>query len=234
MTISDRAWSDYIERLAALNGKAGALVEKYIEEHGTTDMEALIKYVNSVVYKYSLGSAELACQMYDALAAAQGANLASAEPAAVAAYSEVAKAVYATQKKPSELVKSVSRLVKRAGADTTLKNAIRDKAEWAWVAHGDSCPFCVTLASKGWQTATEKILKGGHAQHVHAHCNCEFAVRFDHRTTVAGYDPEKYLSQYNAAGGNINAMRRIDYAKRKEEINAQKRAAYAARNDSTV
>ena len=122
----------------------------------------------------------------------------------------------------------VSRLVKRAGADTTLKNAVRDGAEWAWAPHGDTCPFCITLASNGWQKASSKVLKGGHAEHIHANCDCEFAIRFDHSTTVAGYDPEKYLRQYRAAGSDVNAMRRIDYAARKDVINAQKRAAYAA------
>ncbi|WP_291225020.1 hypothetical protein [Gemmiger sp.] len=123
----------------------------------------------------------------------------------------------------------VSRLVKRAGADTTLKNAVRDGAEWAWVPHGDTCPFCITLASNGWQKASSKVLKGGHAEHIHANCDCEFAIRFDHNTTVAGYDPEKYLKQYRDAGGDVNAMRRIDYAANRERINAQKRAAYAER-----
>ena len=42
-------------------------------------------------------------------------------------------------------------------------------------------------------------------------------------------DPEAYLAQYNAAGGDINRMRRVDYAANKERINAQKRAAYEAR-----
>lgn len=135
---------------------------------------------------------------------------------------------------PANLPNGVSRLVKRAGADTTLKNAVRDGAEWAWVPHGDTCPFCITLASNGWQKASSKVLKGGHAEHIHANCDCEFAIRFDHNTTVAGYDPEKYLAQYNAAGGDINKMRRIDYAARKDAINAQKRAAYAARKNFSV
>ena len=130
---------------------------------------------------------------------------------------------------PANLPNGVSRLVKRAGADTTLKNAVRDGAEWAWVPHGDTCPFCITLASNGWQKASSKVLKGGHANHIHANCDCEFAIRFDHKTTVAGYDPEKYLKQYRDAGGDINKMRRIDYAARKDAINAQKRAAYALR-----
>lgn len=130
---------------------------------------------------------------------------------------------------PANLPGGVSRLVKRAGADTTLRNAVRDGAEFAWIPHGDSCPFCITLASNGWQKAGKKALKGGHAEHIHAHCDCEYAVRFHSGTTVAGYDPDKYYRQYREAGGDINAMRRIDYAARKDAINAQKRAAYAAR-----
>ena len=134
---------------------------------------------------------------------------------------------------PANLPNGISRLVKRAGADTTLKNAIRDGAEWAWVPHGDTCPFCITLASNGWQKASQKLLKGGHAEHIHANCDCEFAVRFRSDTTVAGYDPDKYYRQYREAGGDINKMRRIDYAANRERINAQKRAAYAARKLST-
>ena len=97
-----------------------------------------------------------------------------------------------------------------------------------WVPHGDTCPFCITLASNGWQKASQKLLKGGHAEHIHANCDCEFAVRFRSGTTVAGYDPDKYYRQYREAGGDINKMRRIDYAANRERINAQKRAAYAA------
>lgn len=89
--------------------------------------------------------------------------------------------------------------------------------------------ICLTLASRGWQRASQAAIKGGHAEHIHANCDCEYAVRFDGRTSVAGYDPEAYLAQYNAAGGDINRMRRVDYAANKERINAQKRAAYEAR-----
>ena len=138
--------------------------------------------------------------------------------------------VHATKdQNPENLPSGVSRLVKRAGADTTLHNAVRDGAQWAWVPHGDTCPFCITLASRGWQTASQKLLKNGHAEHIHSNCDCEFAVRFHSGTSVAGYDPEKYLKQYRDAGSDVNAMRRIDYAARKDAINAQKRAAYAAR-----
>ena len=231
MQITTRTWNNYIARLSRLNEAAGQLMREYIDRHGTADTADLIAYAYGLVTKYGEGSAELACQMYDALAEAQGALVPAAEPAETASYNEVARMVNATKdQNPANLPSGVSRLVKRAGADTSLRNAARDGAEWAWVPHGDTCPFCITLASNGWQNASDKVLKGGHAQHVHANCDCEFAIRFDHRTTVAGYDPDKYLAQYNAAGGDINAMRRIDYAARKDAINAQKRAAYAVKN----
>ena len=51
---------------------------------------------------------------------------------------------------PAHCASGVSRLVKRAGADTTPHNAVRDGAEWAWVPHGDACPFCRMLAYNGW------------------------------------------------------------------------------------
>ena len=234
MQITAKTWNEYITRLSRLNQKAGQLMRQYIDTHGTGDADALIAYAAALVTKYGEGSAELACQMYDALAAAANAGVPAAEPAAPADYGEVARMVNATKNQNSaNLPNGVSRLVKRAGADTTLKNAVRDGAEWAWVPHGDTCPFCITLASNGWQKASSKVLKGGHADHIHANCDCEFAIRFDHNTTVAGYDPEKYLAQYNAAGGDINKMRRVNYAANKERINAQKRAAYAVREGST-
>ena len=235
MQITAKTWNEYITRLSRLNQKAGQLMRQYIDTHGTGDADALITYAAALVTKYGEGSAELACQMYDALAEAANAGVPAAEPATPADYGEVARMVNATKNQnPANLPNGVSRLVKRAGADTTLKNAVRDGAEWAWVPHGDTCPFCITLASNGWQKASSKVLKGGHAEHIHAKCDCEFAIRFDHRTTVAGYDPDKYLKQYRDAGGDINKMRRVNYAANKERINAQKRAAYAARKNFSV
>ena len=235
MQITANAWNEYITRLSRLNRKAGQLMREYIGSHGTENTADLIAYAYGLVTKYGEGSAELACQMYDALAEAANAGVPAAEPAAPADYSEVARMVNATKdQNPANLPNGVSRLVKRAGADTTLKNAVRDGAEWAWVPHGDTCPFCITLASNGWQKASSKVLKGGHAEHIHANCDCEFAIRFDHSTTLAGYDPEKYLKQYRDADGDINTMRRVNYAANKERINAQKRAAYAARKNFSV
>ena len=216
-------------RLARLNQRAGQLMADYIAAHGTRDTDALIAYAHALVTKYGEGSAELACQMYDALAAAARAGVPAAEPAEPASYGEIARMVQATKASPPQMQRGVSRLVKRAGADTTLKNALRDGAEFAWIPQGDTCAFCLTLASRGWQKASQAAIKGGHAEHIHANCDCEYAIRFDGRSTVAGYDPDEYLRRYRAAGSDVNALRRVNYAKNRERINAQKRAAYALR-----
>ena len=229
MKLTAQTWSEYVARLARLNQSAGQLMADYIAAHGTGDTDALIAYAHALVTKYGEGSAELACQMYDALAAAAKAGVPAAEPAQTASYGEVARMVQATKASPPQMQRGVSRLVKRAGADTTLKNALRDGAEFAWIPQGDTCAFCLTLASRGWQKASQAAIKGGHAEHIHANCDCEYAIRFDGTSTVAGYDPEKYLRQYRAADGDINKLRRVNYATNKERINAQKRAAYAAR-----
>lgn len=239
MRLTAKAWSDYADRLSRLNTKAGQLMRAYLERYGAEDTSALIAYASALVDKYGEGSAELACQMYDAMAEAAGLTLPAAEPAAPAAYGELAKAVNGTKHSPALLQSAVSRLVKQAGADTTLKNAIRDGAEFAWIPHGDTCPFCLMLASRGWQKAGKRTLKNGHAEHIHANCDCEYAVRFNSSTTVAGYDPEQYLAAYRGAEGNtyqekLNALRRAHYAENRKKITAQKRAAYATRKLSTI
>lgn len=229
--IPSKAWLNYVARLAKLNEKAGQLMQAYTEAHETADAAALISYAYGLVTKYGEGSAALACEMYDALAELQGAHVPAAEPAETAEYSEVARMVNATRNSTPQLKSGVSRLVKRAGADTTLKNALRDGAEFAWVPSGDTCAFCLTLASRGWQRASRKAIKGGHAEHIHANCDCTYAIRFDPEVNVEGYDPDAYLKAYRDAGSDVNELRRIHYAENRERINAQKRAAYAARNE---
>lgn len=233
MTYSEEFWQAYIRRLSALDRTAGQLMAQYIQQHGAADSEALLQYAYALATKYGEGSAELACQMYDAAAQAAGVQLPPAEPAPTASYREVQRMVEDAGQSPPLLQNGVSRMVKQAAADTTLQNAARDGAEFAWVPHGDTCPFCIMLASRGWQRMGKEAQKGVHATHIHANCDCEYAVRFTPDTNVAGYDPDRYLAQYDAAGSDLDAMRRAQYAENKNRINAQKRAAYRARKELT-
>ena len=85
MQITIRTWNNYIARLSRLNEVAGQKMREYIRLHGTDDTEALISYAYAVTTRYGEGSAALACQMYDALAEAEGVLLPAAEPAALPA-----------------------------------------------------------------------------------------------------------------------------------------------------
>lgn len=238
--ISASDWQRYIFKLAKINQKAAELMQQWMEQHGASDFLAIVNYAYALISKYGESSAAWACERYDAIAAAQNSTVPAAVPAATATYSEVAKSVGGALKQSSFLVpNTVGRLVKQAGADTTLQNALRDGAEFAWIPSGDTCAFCITLASRGWQRASKHSIRNGHAEHIHSNCNCEYAVRFGGRGGVAGYDPDKYRDMYDGADGftpqqKINAMRRQAYAKNKDKINAQKRANYAQRNAEAV
>ena len=132
-----------------------------------------------------------------------------------------------------------------------LQNAKRDGAYFAWVAHGDTCAYCLALAGLGWQKAGDLTLKGGHAEHIHANCDCTYAIDFKGDLEIAGYDyneiqrmildmtDDEYtaedlirMSGHSAKGHDhdaLNILRRKFYADNKEVINAQKRSAYAKR-----
>ena len=219
MRISAKDWAMYISRLERLNRTAADLMRDYIEQHGSDDMEALTEYAFALETKYGEGAASLACEMYDAIARAQHAQVPLAEPAETAPFWETRVAMRGTS--DAEKPGAVSRLVKRAAADTMLKNAARDGAQFAWIPAGDTCAFCIALASRGWQYASKESLKNGHADHIHANCDCEYAIRFDQTSTVQGYDPDKYRKMYDNAEGDtpqekINSMRRGLAAEKKD------------------
>ena len=242
MIISETTWREkFIARLRKINEAAVATVQEYLTSHSLItlqDWNALIDYAYSVSSAYGESAASIACEFYDAVAAASNANIPSAEPAPTASYQEVAKAIRGTGKSENKdlMANSIGRLVKMAGVDTTMQNALRDGAEWAWIPSGDTCAFCLVLASRGWQKASKKAIKGGHAEHIHANCDCTYAVRFNRETNVEGYDSTLFLDIYeNAEGDNpeekINSMRRALYAENKDEINEQKRENYAANKE---
>ena len=242
MTIPRNEWYGFIKKLRTVSDAAVDDLGAWMKAHGgynidTLDMGELLDYVWALVNKYGSASSTLAATWYDELAVLSNKWAPAAEVAEQIPYSEVAKMVNGVVKQSGNeevLAGAVERMVKLQGVDTTLRNAIRDGAEVAWIPHGDTCAFCIALASRGWQLAGKKSLKNGHAEHVHAHCDCTYAVRFDDSLEVPGYDPGRYEDMYYGADGStptarINSMRREFYAENKDQINASKRLAYKER-----
>ena len=253
MRISQRAWTQYINALRKVNDAAYTAMKDYLDTYGLPkedwEEDAMIDVATAIARKYGEASATLSAEFYDKIGRLSGKILPAALPAEDATVHEVAKAVVGTAKTGNvEIVAgAVSRIVKQQGVDTTMQNAIRDGAEWAWVPQGETCAFCITLASRGWQRASKKALKGGHAEHIHANCDCTYAIRFDSSSSVGGYDPQEYRDMYDytlnkvwdpededynyqerrgSPQAKINALRRELYAENREKILAQKASAY--------
>lgn len=224
MQISQKAWNNYIKKLSEVCSEAGNKMKVFVATYGMSNQNAILRYAMRLIQQYGEGSAALACEMYDEIAALSGADVPPAEPAEVASQHEVAKGVVGSLKQsPSgNLISTVvNRLVKQAGADTTLKNAKRDRCEFAWVPSGDTCAFCFMLASAGWRKAGPKTISGDHAEHIHAHCDCQYCIRFDSNMSIAGYDPNAMREKWNSLDGEtstekLNALRRENYANNKQ------------------
>ena len=240
MTISSRDWDRFVERLAALCQKAADELMAWVTARGgpeAVDRSVLIDYAYALATRYGEGTAALSAAWYDAVAQAAGQVLPPAEAAATATYAETAKAINGVLKYSQNeevLSGAVYRLVKLPGVDTTMQNAIRDHAQWAWIPRGETCAFCIALASRGWQEASKAQMDGHHAKHVHANCKCTYQIRWDDSSGVAGYDPDRYREMYDDAEGRssrakINSMRRDFYAENRDEIREQQNDAYARR-----
>lgn len=237
MIIPEAAWTQYIEALAKVDRSATERMQKYIDTHAIDSEETIremVGYAFGISTYYGEAAAELAAEMYDVLS---GDDYEPAEPAETSSLPYIERAVRGALKAAPYgvlVAGAVGRAVRLAGQNTVLRNAIRDGAEVAWIPHGDTCPFCIMLAGEGWKRAYPSMLKDGNARHVHAHCDCAYAIRHNEETEYRGYNPSRYQMMYANADGvteedKLNALRRKFYAENKERINAQKRDAYERR-----
>lgn len=235
--ITLKEWTTYRDLLSKLSAKASDELRDFVfvQHRGLADLarQDIIDYAFALITKYGEGAGALAAQFYDDLAELSHVMIPPAQVADLPSYQETAIAINGSLKQSptgQKLEQVASRLVKQVAADTTLQNAERDGAQFAWVPSGDTCAFCIALASRGWQYMSSKALRSGHAEHIHAHCDCQYAVRFNSRTTVAGYDPNKYKDMYYGAEGKtpeqkINSMRRKFYAENKAIVGPESSVA---------
>ena len=251
-TIAQKEWKQYIAQLRKINDKAVEEFETWVIKnmgYAHIERQKLIDYAYGIATKYGEASAALSSSMYDTIADMSGVSVPAALPAETASYQDVCKTVNGIIKKTGNtkiLAQGIGRLVKMAGTDTILSNAYRDRprgkgskkrhsgAKVAWIPSGDTCPFCLMLASKGWQNQTVWGANN-HSEHIHANCDCTYAVKFNDSVDYAGYDPDEYKAIYDNAEGKtrdekFRSMNRQYRAENKDKINAQKRANYALKS----
>ena len=234
--ISEKAWKEYISTLSKINKKATDMITEYINKHGMNDRKALIDYAFAVVTKYSEASGALAATWCEQIADVEGRKYLSALVADTPEYSDVAKTINGilkTSDNTERISSAAASLVKRTAADTTLQNASHFGAEYAWIPMGDTCAYCMELASLGWQKASKKMMDGHHAEHIHPNCDCQFAIRFNNKTRYKSYDSDRYKKMFDEAEGETmdekrNYIRRMQYQNPevRDRINEQKRELY--------
>ncbi|MBR2257641.1 MAG: hypothetical protein IJ899_10005 [Blautia sp.] len=219
----------YREKLSSVCERASESTQKWIERHPGASRQEILDATYKITQAYGLAASTLAANKYDqdvALAEKQGflkpGQIKEAEVWDPLGYGSIARAINGTLKNDSKekLPDTIERMVKRFAEDTTLMNARRDGAEYAWIPAGDTCVFCLSLGANGWQRATRSTAEGNHADHIHPHCDCTFAVRFSKDTNVKGYHPEKIKKMIEAQEGDtwddkLNSLRRQMYAEKK-------------------
>jgi len=247
MRVSRRAWRRYQQAHRALQDAAKRELEEYFDSlPWDVDEPRALRMLQAkaieLAERYGTADATLSAGFYDGVMVAQGAHVPPApvmSPNGRYVAQDVADAVrHATSAETARGMSgsALSGHVKRAGIRSMQAAAQRDRAQWAWVCIGDSCAFCRTLGSQGWQVASRRVIAGSHAEHIHDNCDCQFAVSRPGETLdIDGYDPDALLDEYSDADpngdgsrGQINSMRRADYTQEyADQRNARRRELYA-------
>lgn len=94
----------------------------------------------------------------------------------------------------------VDELVKQPYRSTFQDSAIRSGAGWARVPMGDTCSFCIMLASRGGVYSSKDVaVLGFSGKRYHGGCDCQPALVRDESDYPEGYNPEAMYGQYMRA-----------------------------------
>lgn len=200
------------EEVNALSGAAQAqatiALNNLFAEWDGSDYDALrtaaIAVLESILGAYTDLTAARAAESYDAMRAAQavgGTYAAVADsrrrPGATrGALYAITKTFEETQSEDrfrAEVLDRVDTEMRRAANQCIAHNASRDpkKPTYARVPVGETCGFCLMLASFGYQYTSEEA-----ASHAHRHCNCRIVPSFG-EAEVRGYDPDAMYGRFN-------------------------------------
>ena len=244
--VSKKAWDNYTKRLEAQRLEAYNDAYKWVMRHENASKRNIRQMMVEVSTHHGMSTSALAATWFDQLALAEGADIVKAVPIndphqlrarrmAIARNAAMPKLLAGDREGFAKAIASaVAADVKRQASNTVMLNAIRTNAEFAWIPGGDeTCAFCIAVASNGWQPASKATALGGHADHIHDNCLCEFAIRFDKSTQYSSFDADKYSEMYKDADGRnaqdkINSIRRDLYAENGDKIREQHRERYAA------
>lgn len=196
--ISERARASLVDALSQIDYTADVASVR----------EAVIAAMQPACGASSSAAARLAADFYDGLRALFGIDdgfMAEADGMRNAEATEGAVRAFAqdlVDGKPSEqfVNKCLERLdyeTRRSANMCMAHNAKRDprKPKWARIPTGaETCPWCLMLASRGFDYNSEAA-----ADHNHAGCDCKVVPSWDKSPEAQGYDPDAYYDEWQDA-----------------------------------
>lgn len=228
-----------------LRQAAIAEFEEYLHEGITRD--EVIDIAVGIATKYSMLGAELGAQWYDLCSQLAGFDVESAElsdsnldslgpraesfaEAAITADAPLGEAFNVF------LQNEINNSIRLTGSANLWRDYERGlvPGKWSRVPVGDTCAWCLMLASQGAWYLSEKSALGESSDHYHDGCNC-IAVYHADAESIAGYDN---FSDYKRMYYDVENMRVSNQKgiepypdELQERINAAK-AAHMARQDA--
>lgn len=215
MVLTRQALSEYDARIQRLGDAAYNTVYRRVTQFMKRFPSASVDRVrdftiDSVTYAVSVyGDAASTCaaDLYDEMAEASGAKLAPAvlDTSDVSGFIEKEVRYQAGKLIADErgeftaavAAKAADQVSRRAN-ETMRRNAKRDGLRYARVPMGgETCTFCIMLASRGFVYKSSKT--AGEGNHFHANCRCKVVPQFDkngRETKVEGYDPDELLQRW--------------------------------------
>lgn len=216
-----QAFGDVTDRLTQ------AAVDEFMSEYieGMTYEEVMDEAVR-IAAKYEMYGKELGAQWYDYCCEVAGVD---AEPAEVTPTdaewiaSRVDGAMKAAPNSPVYALvnRFMQDIVNEAIRETGNANLWRDyerglcPGRWARVPVGDTCSWCMMLASNGAWYLTEETALGTSPGHYHSNCDCK-AVYHSDANDIRGYTQlEEYKKKYyhaeNLRSANSNPNNDYEY-----------------------
>ena len=257
--VSRETYEAYTASLDQQYAEACQLVADYIDsfdwlvdyETRKAQRNAVIAYIHQVLDVYCDVANFLAGEFYAKMAEGEGVDVPETEIPDKPGLEQVASSVrYAARDLwggtvdadgfRAKCMASVKRYVKKAASDTIVANCRRDGRagkgiRWARVPRGgETCPFCIMLASRGFVYYTQQ--SANLFDHDHVNCDCDIIASFE--GDIEGYDPSIYLGIYNYnvaydRYGHVDTqqtlanMREVYYEENKDRWNAMRRERYA-------
>lgn len=192
---------DYNDKLSAVRSEAGNYFKKLARAEDLMKLgeearkKAIYHAAVDAVNSFTDAAGSAACDFFDA-------HVTDARPSSIAPqpwfikrrlYENIEK--YAKTHKLGDdefmrlLAEEVGGEVVQHANRTTIHNAVKNNLCYARVPFGNSCAFCLMLASRGFVYKTETTA-GEDKGHYHAHCRCKI-VAGKKDTKIGDHNPEK-------------------------------------------